>query len=737
MVYVVRKYFGSLKPQHKMITTRQMKNFDEELFLGDLASVDWQAIVSDSGSLDDAVGQWSDTLSQIIDKHAPLREKRVSERFCPWITPELKKICRTRDKLKIAAVKANSELLMSAYKHMRCKANNLNQSLKKQYFTNKLRSCEGNIKETWKTMNQVINKRSKTTNIKALKEGDETITDNKSIADTMNSFFCNVGKSLAEKIAPKPNPLLNGEFGGPPSCEPFMFSPINEETLIRVCGGIKTSNGSGVDCISSFFLKVGISVLAPSLVQLFNLSLSLGRFPDSWKIARVAPIFKDGATDDKSNYRPISVLPVISRLFEKLIFDQLYDYLNRNQLIFLLQSAFRKLHSVLTCLLKSTNDWYLNIDKGRYTAAVFIDLKKAFDTVDHEILLNKLNYYGVRGKELSWFRSYLFNRKQFCRVNGHSSVTEGVDCGVPQGSCLGPLLFLVYVNDLPYCLKTSDVAMYADDTTIYYSSPSMTDINTAINADLEALRGWLEGNKLSLNVVKTQGMIIGSRCKLLSLDLPSSSKPDLNIGSEEITMVNNTKYLGLQVDDQLKWSTHLSNTIKKVSRGIGMLKFSKRYLPKESLIMLYRSLIEPYFRYCCPVWGSCGASALDKLQKLQNRAARIVTNSPYDASALPLIGSLGWLTIRELIDFETSKMVYKSLNALAPDYLRNLFQKVSEATNRQLRNSKTDLRLPLLRTSTGQKSFAYRGAKVWSDLDSVVKASASFSSFRRNYETKL
>ena len=144
--------------------------------------------------------------------------------------------------------------------------------------------------------------------------------------------------------------------------------------MIRVCGGIKTSKRSNVDCISSFFLKVGISVLAPSLVQLFNLSLSLGRFPDNWKMARVAPIFKDGATDNKSNYRPISVLPVISRLFEKLIFDQLYDYLNRNQLIFLLKSAFRKLNSILTCLLKSTNDWYLNIDKGRYTAAVFIDL---------------------------------------------------------------------------------------------------------------------------------------------------------------------------------------------------------------------------------------------------------------------------------------------------------------------------------------------------------------------------
>ena len=225
-----------------------------------------------------------------MDKHGPLREKRVSERFCPWITPELKKICRTSDKLKIAAVKANSELLMSAYKHMRCKANNPNKSLKMQCFTNKLRSCEGNIKETWKTMNQVIYKRSKTTNIKALKEG--TNTDSKSIADTMNSFFSNVGKRLAEKIAPKPNPLLNGEFGDPPSCEPFIFFPINEETWIRVFGSIKTSNGSDVDCISSFFLKIGISVLAHSLEQLFNLFLSLERFRDSWKIARVAPILK-------------------------------------------------------------------------------------------------------------------------------------------------------------------------------------------------------------------------------------------------------------------------------------------------------------------------------------------------------------------------------------------------------------------------------------------------------------
>ena len=208
--------------------------------------------------------------------------------------------------------------------------------------------------------------------------------------------------------------------------------------------------------ISSFCLKAGIEILAPSLIQLFNWSLSVGHFPENWKTARVATVFKKGSTQDKSNYRPISALPVVSRLFEKLVFDQLYSYLSDNKLIFSDQSGFQSLHSTFTSLLRCTNDWYLNIDKGLYTAAVYIyeryiDLKKAFDTVDHEILLSKLEYYGVRGKEFRWFHSYLADRSQFCC--GQISSTEPINCGVPQGSCLGPLLFLVYINDLPKYLK--------------------------------------------------------------------------------------------------------------------------------------------------------------------------------------------------------------------------------------------------------------------------------------------
>ena len=196
-------------------------------------------------------------------------------------------------------------------------------------------------------------------------------------------------------------------------------------------------------------------ILANGLCQIFNMSLSTGQFPDSWKVARVAPIYKDGSSSENSNYRPISVLPVVSRLFEKLIYDQLYTYLSNNHLLFTGQSGFRLFHSVLTSLLKCTNDWYLNLDKGQYTSVTFIDPKKAFDTVDHQILLQKLRVYGLAGKEINWFQSYLDNRKQCCKVNGHVSKLDNINFRVPQGSCLGPLLFLIYINDLPLALDSS------------------------------------------------------------------------------------------------------------------------------------------------------------------------------------------------------------------------------------------------------------------------------------------
>ena len=204
----------------------------------------------------------------------------------------------------------------------------------------------------------------------------------------------------------------------------------------------------------------------------------------------------------------------------------------------------------------------MHIDRG----ALFIDLKKAFDTVDHEILLAKLDFYGPKGKELDWFKSYLENRRRYCKVNGKVSKTEVVNCGVPQGSRLGPLLFLVYINDLPNCLENSSVSMYADDTWLYYSFDSVDAMNQAIYADLIALKGWLEGNKLSLNVAKTEAMVIGSNKKLHKIETPDAPKPQFRIGCEDVKVVSDVKYLVVQVNQELKWTNHLTTVTKKISR---------------------------------------------------------------------------------------------------------------------------------------------------------------------------
>ena len=285
----------------------------------------------------------------------------------------------------------------------------------------------------------------------------------------MNDFFCNIGKNLSDKLPQTENPLLESRFSVNEHNLRFEFQTINIAQVEKVFGKFKKSLGFGTDGIANHFLKIALPVIGESLCNIFHLSIATGVFPDCCKIARVAKVVSLMIDQIIGRFQCF-LSCLVSRVFEKLVFNQLYEYLDKNKLIYYKQSGFRSLHSAVTCLLKSTNDWYVNMDKGRFTATVFIDLKKAFDSVDHDILLQKFEKYGVIGLEHTWFSSYLKNRRQLCRVNGVASNMEEIKCGVPQGSCLGPLLFLIYINDLPFALKNSEVTMYADDTSMSYSS---------------------------------------------------------------------------------------------------------------------------------------------------------------------------------------------------------------------------------------------------------------------------
>ena len=271
--------------------------------------------------------------------------------------------------------------------------------------------------------------------------------------------------------------------------------------------------------------------------------------------------------------------------------------------------------------------------------------------------------------------------------------------------------------------------MYADDTSLSFSSKNILTINERVNEDLKCLKILLAGNKLSINVAKTNSLVIGSRKKLKDIQCPLTIKPSFAISGEEISIIEHTKYLGVQVDQYMNWENHINHVIKKISRALRMIRLAKNFLPLTTLQTLYKGIVEPYFRFCCPFWGSCGVTALSKLQALQNRAARIVTDSSYKTSAFPILEKLGWLTVNDLIETETLKMVYKSKNQLAPEYLSSMFVKLSEFRNRELRHSDIDLYVPLLKTACGQKSFSYRGAKLWNSQQTEVKKAKSFTQF--------
>ena len=438
---------------------------------------------------------------------------RVLENYCPWIDKDLWDLMHTRDKLNKSAVKSKSPILMDSYRKIRNKVNALNVLLKKKHYTNRISACKGNMKESWKAINELLNKRSKSSSIDCLKECGAEILNKKDVSNAMNNYFCNIGNDLEDKIQPAANPILSGEFEVNKDRAKFRFKAIELKDIRDAFAKVKTTKSFGVDNISSYFLKLALPYLVNSLNFLFNTSFETSQFPDSWKVARITPIFKDGNRTDKSNYRSISVLPVISKLFEKLVFNQLYQYMKENGLFTSCQSGFLRLHSTLSCLLKMSDDWYNGFDLGKLVGLVFIDLKKAFDTVDHDILCEKVGHYGIQQRELSWFRSYLSNRKQFCRVSGVDSNVGEKEVGVPQGSCLGPLLFLIYINDLPQTVQHSSVTMYADDTSLCNQSRDLTQLNEAINSDLKKLETWLQGNKLSLNVAKTHSMLTSTKQK--------------------------------------------------------------------------------------------------------------------------------------------------------------------------------------------------------------------------------
>ena len=590
---------------------------------------------------------------------------------------------------------------------------------------NALRESEGNSRLTWRIINELTSRKPHSSSVREIKLDNSSINDPLELSSTFNDHFSSIGLKLINAIQ---------QNGDTPSYLDYVMGTEHRfelkttdcSTVFSLLSKLCKSKATGLDKISARLLRECADLVASSLCAIFNRSIVSGVFPTEWKSTKVIPLFKQGERSDLNNYRPISIIPVVAKVFERIVYNQFYEYLTVNNLISCNQSGFRSLHSTATALLEATDNWAFNIDKGNVNAVIFLDLKKAFDTVDHSILLSKLKAYGVGSNSFNWFKSYLDNRMQKCFVNGSLSDSQPLICGIPQGTILGPLLFLLYINDLPNCLANAHPRMYADDTHLTFASNDVAHLEENMNDDLDKITEWLTANNLTLNSSKTEFMLIGSRQRLNTFN----RLPSFTIDGNSIKQVESTKSLGVYIDENLTWNTHIRHISKKIASCIGTLKRSRSFVPFETLLCIYNTLVQPHFDYCSVVWGNCNKSLSIKLQKLQNRAARILTSSSYDANADDLFVKLGWQKLNLQRDLKTATMVYKSLNGLAPDYLKSMFTNRSAISTYSLRNCEGKLAVPLPRTNFLKNSFSYNGALLWNSLPINLRQAQSLASFK-------
>lgn len=379
----------------------------------------------------------------------------------------------------------------------------------------------------------------------------------------------------------------------------FKFKPVSVNQVCKLLASLNTSKAHGVDGIVARSLKTAAKELALPLATIFNYSLITGAIPEEWKRAQVTPIFKDGSRQDTSNYRPISVIPLCMKVFEKVVHAQLYEHISHNNLLNQFQSGFRSGYSTTTALRDVSDYLYDQRRLGNMSGAIYLDLKKAFDTVDPDILLQKLFAIGIQEMEFQWFKSYFTDRSQRVSVNGASSDTLPIECGVPQGSILVPLLFTLYINDLPEVTKHSKVVLYADDTALLVSSKNLAEIQTKLSEDLDSVNLWLAENRLTLNAKKTKCMLFGSPQKLAKV----RDELLIQIDGEPLENVLVFKYLGLWLDPVLNWKHHVNCIAKKVSQRLGIQSRIRPYISADTANTLYKSMIAPIISYGDIIWS--------------------------------------------------------------------------------------------------------------------------------------
>ena len=559
-------------------------------FANDLQDIHWEQVL-DNNNVDKAYDSFINTIQSRFELHCPIKKvknKNITRK--PWLTNGLLNAFKKQKTLYKRFLRCRTKESEIKYKNYKNKLTSIKRLSEKQYFSNLLAAKKNDIKATWNILNTIINKRKPASNYPDSFQTDSgtKMTSKKEIANKFNDFFVNVGPNLAKDIRQKENISIH-KYMDPPNASSMFLTPVTETEILNIVNQCKSKTSADVNNLSMKITKHIIKSVVKPFNAICNLSFTSGVVPEAMKISKIVPLFKSGDKTVFTNYRPVALLPQFSKILEKLFCKRLNSFIDKNNILSENQYGFRANRSTSTALLDLLEEITKAHDENKHTIGVFIDLRKAFDTIDHDLLLEKLDNFGVRGTSNNWLNSYLKNRKQFVSLNNTSSSLSQVLCGVPQGSVLGPILFILYINDICNVSKLLRLILFADDTNLFRSGNNVKELSCEISSELSKLDTWFAVNKLSLNVAKTNFIVFSGK--------KSNNDIKITINNQEIERVYSTKFLGVIIDAKLTWKEHIATIRVKLSKCLAILFKSSKILEKNALRTLYCSLVMPYLNY--------------------------------------------------------------------------------------------------------------------------------------------
>ena len=694
---------------------RIYKNYDPLKFTQKLKQRDWNEVLEQ----DNPELAWESLFSQLhttLNETCPIRDIKINRVKEEWMGNELLEQIQLKDDLLVRSRETGVLEDWIIAQKSKNQTKKMMKQAKSTYLTNALNAHQKDSKQFWRTLNKILPKKGSSGNpIKLIKE-DGTPENPSDAAGIINDFFTNI----ASKLDKHDDPWVDK---GPKTEARFDLKLISMQEIKKVIKDINILKSSGFDHISAKVLKDAFLAIPNVLLHIMNASIASSSFPISWKNATIIPIEKKPNAPTPSDFRPISLLPLPGKLLERLVSNRMMNYLEDNKLISEGQDGYRKNRSTIKAISGLTDDVLDQAGEGKITAAVFIDFSKAFDCVNHNILLKKLANLGFSRSAVKWYQSYLTNRQQRTLANGILSKYQRVTCGVPQGSILGPPLFILFVDDMTEVVKFSRTSQYADDTVVYLSSTNWQDISCKLNQDLDNLSQWCKLNKLHVNCKKTKYMVMGSRHRTsLCGDL------NLKIDNNKLDKVDTFKYLGVTLDPGLNYEAHLKSLNATVRHKLFLLRTVRPFLTNFAALQTYRVMILPLLEYGNTLYDSAPKKHLNKLQVAQNSALKAVFGLPKltPTALLHTKAKLGTLLERR----HRAILIQAYRRSKIPKYCddRALATRMHRATT---------LKVPKSKTVMAQKSLAFRGAVLWNKLPTVLREAPDLQIFKRNLDRHL